>query len=59
MLGWFRALLPKEERFFDLFAKHSQAVLKGAEALEEMMRGEKKPRSIASASVSSRTTPIR
>jgi uncharacterized protein len=39
MLGWFRALLPKEERFFDLFAKHSQAVLKGAEALEEMMRG--------------------
>ena len=39
MLGWFRAFLPKEERFFDLFAKHSQAVLKGAEALEEMMRG--------------------
>ena len=39
MLGWFRALLPKEERFFDLFAKHSQAVQKGAEALEEMMRG--------------------
>ncbi len=39
MLGWFRALLPKEERFFDLFAKHSQAVLKGAEALEQMMRG--------------------
>lgn len=39
MLGWFRALLPKEERFFDLFAKHSHAVLKGAEALEEMMRG--------------------
>lgn len=39
MLGWFRALLPKEERFFDLFAKHSQAVQKGAQALEEMMRG--------------------
>jgi uncharacterized protein Yka (UPF0111/DUF47 family) len=39
MLGWFRALLPKEERFFDLYAKHSQAVQKGAEALEEMMRG--------------------
>jgi uncharacterized protein len=39
MLGWFRALLPKEERFFDLFAKHSQAVLQGAQALEEMMRG--------------------
>jgi predicted phosphate transport protein (TIGR00153 family) len=39
MLGWFRALLPKEERFFDLFAKHSQAVLQGAQALEAMMRG--------------------
>src|ERR1700755_1261623 len=39
MLGWFRALLPKEERFFDLFAKHSQAVLQGAQALEKMMRG--------------------
>ncbi len=39
MLGWFRALLPKEERFFDLFAKHSQAVLQGAQALEEVMRG--------------------
>lgn len=39
MLGWFRALLPKEERFFDLFAKHSQAVVQGAQALEEMLRG--------------------
>ncbi len=55
MLGWFRALLPKEERFFDLFAKHSQAVLKGAEALEEMMRGVKKPPFIVSASASSKT----
>ncbi|MGL4260526.1 MAG: DUF47 domain-containing protein [Afipia sp.] len=39
MLGWFRRLLPREERFFDLFARHSQAVVQGAEALEGMMRG--------------------
>lgn len=39
MLGWFRKLLPREERFFDLFARHSQAVVQGAEALEGMMRG--------------------
>lgn len=30
---------PREERFFDLFARHSQAVVHGAEALEGMMRG--------------------
>jgi uncharacterized protein len=39
MLGWFRALMPKEERFFDLFARHSQAVLAGAEALRAMLEG--------------------
>lgn len=39
MLGWFRKLLPHEERFFDLFARHSQVVVKGAEALEGMLRG--------------------
>jgi hypothetical protein len=39
MLGWFRRLLPREERFFDLFARHSQTVVQGAEALEGMMRG--------------------
>jgi predicted phosphate transport protein (TIGR00153 family) len=39
MLGWFRRLLPREERFFDLFARHSQSVVQGAEALEGMLRG--------------------
>jgi uncharacterized protein len=39
MLGWFRALMPKEERFFDLFARHSQAVVAGAEALRAMLEG--------------------
>lgn len=39
MLGLFRKLLPREERFFDLFARHSQSVVQGAEALEGMLRG--------------------
>src|SRR6202140_485348 len=39
MLRWFHALVPKEERFFDLFARHSQAVLAGAQALRAMMEG--------------------
>jgi uncharacterized protein len=39
MLRWFHALMPKEERFFELFARHSQAVLAGAQALRAMMEG--------------------
>ncbi|MBN8981695.1 MAG: DUF47 domain-containing protein [Rhizobiales bacterium] len=39
MNRWFRAILPREERFFDLFARHSQTVVQGAEALEGMLRG--------------------
>jgi predicted phosphate transport protein (TIGR00153 family) len=39
MLGWFRALMPKEERFFDLFARHAQVTLVGAEALRGLLRG--------------------
>lgn len=39
LMRWFRALLPKEERFFELFAKHSQAVQQGALALQGMLQG--------------------
>jgi uncharacterized protein len=39
MLRWFRAFLPREERFFDLFARHSQTVVQGALALQGMLRG--------------------
>jgi predicted phosphate transport protein (TIGR00153 family) len=39
MLRWFHALMPKEERFFDLFARHSDAVLAGAQALRAMLDG--------------------
>jgi uncharacterized protein len=39
MLGWFRALMPKEERFFDLFTRHAQVTLAGAEALRALLKG--------------------
>src|SRR4029079_10970283 len=39
MLRWFHALMPKEERFFHLFAQHSDAVLAGAQALRAMLDG--------------------
>jgi predicted phosphate transport protein (TIGR00153 family) len=39
MLRWFHALMPKEERFFDMFAQHSRAILGGAEALRAMLEG--------------------
>ncbi len=39
MFGWVRSLMPKEERFFELFAQHSQAVAGGAVALRSMLEG--------------------
>src|SRR6187455_698869 len=39
MLRWFHALMPKEDRFFELFAQHSQAVVAGAIALRAMLEG--------------------
>jgi predicted phosphate transport protein (TIGR00153 family) len=39
MLRWFRAFLPREERFFELFGRHSATVVQGAEALQAMLRG--------------------
>ncbi|AZO16980.1 MULTISPECIES: DUF47 domain-containing protein [unclassified Mesorhizobium] len=40
MLGWFRKLLPREDRFFDLFERHSRTVVGGAEALQHLLSGE-------------------
>jgi uncharacterized protein len=40
MLGWFRALMPKEERFFALFTRHAQVTLAGAEALRALLKGD-------------------
>ena len=39
MMRLFRSFLPREERFFDLFAQHSRAVSEGAKALAGMLEG--------------------
>src|SRR5688500_12271037 len=39
MLAWFQALMPKEDRFFDLFARHSRTLVAGAEALRQLLEG--------------------
>ena len=39
MLSLFRRLMPREERFFDLFARHADCVVRGAEALRGMLDG--------------------
>ena len=39
MLGWFRALMPKEERFFDLFNRHAEVTLAAAHALRALAEG--------------------
>jgi uncharacterized protein Yka (UPF0111/DUF47 family) len=40
MLGWFRRLLPREDRFFELFERHSRTVVGGAEALQKLLAGQ-------------------
>lgn len=40
MLGWFRRLLPREDKFFDLFEQHSRTVVGGAEALQKLLAGQ-------------------
>jgi uncharacterized protein Yka (UPF0111/DUF47 family) len=39
MLRWFHALMPKEDRFFELFSQHATAVVAGAVALRAMLEG--------------------
>ena len=39
MLGWFQALLPRDERFLELFARHAQTIVAGADALRRMLEG--------------------
>jgi predicted phosphate transport protein (TIGR00153 family) len=39
MMRWFQALMPREEKFFDLFARHSEVVGDGAKALRDMLEG--------------------
>jgi predicted phosphate transport protein (TIGR00153 family) len=39
MLKLFRRMMPKEDRFFDLFERHSRTLVAGAEALQGMLEG--------------------
>src|ERR1700719_509509 len=39
MFGWVQALMPREERFFDLFTRHATIVVAGAEALRGLLQG--------------------
>ncbi|NTA51326.1 DUF47 domain-containing protein [Agrobacterium tumefaciens] len=39
MMSIFRKLMPREDRFFDMFSKHSETVIKAAEALDQLLSG--------------------
>jgi predicted phosphate transport protein (TIGR00153 family) len=39
MLGLFRAVMPKEDRFYDLFSQHAATLVLGARALRDLMEG--------------------
>ena len=39
MLRWFNMLMPREDRFFDLFVRHAETVLAGAKALRAALDG--------------------
>ena len=47
MLEWFRKLLPHEEQFFDLFAQHSEIVVKAAHSLNALLAGDDRDARIA------------
>ncbi len=39
MLRWFQALMPREDRFFDLYNRHASTLVQGAAALRELLNG--------------------
>jgi uncharacterized protein len=39
MLNWFQALLPKEQKFFDLFEAHAFTLVAGATSLRHLLNG--------------------
>jgi uncharacterized protein len=38
-MRWFQRLLPREDKFFDLFERHSQLLVAGADALQRLFQG--------------------
>ena len=39
-MRWFRALLPREDKFFDLFEAHARTLVEAAEELRSMLTGQ-------------------
>ncbi|MHB1207339.1 MAG: DUF47 domain-containing protein, partial [Rhodospirillaceae bacterium] len=39
MLRWFQALMPREDRFFELYNHHAATLVDGAKALCELLQG--------------------
>jgi uncharacterized protein len=41
MFGWFQALMPREDRFFDLYNhnRHAETLVEGAKALRKLLHG--------------------
>lgn len=39
MFRWFQALMPQERRFFELFTRHANTLVQGAEALKQLLAG--------------------
>ena len=40
MAGWFQKLLPSQGRFFDQFEEHAATLVRGADALAKLLRGD-------------------
>ncbi len=38
-MRWFQRILPREDKFFDLFERHSETLVAGAEALQRLFQG--------------------
>jgi predicted phosphate transport protein (TIGR00153 family) len=39
LMNWFQKLLPREDKFFDMFERHAQILVDGAEALLKVLDG--------------------
>lgn len=39
MLGWFYRIMPREERFFDMFERHAECLIAGSHAVRGMLDG--------------------
>ena len=49
MLGWFYRLMPREERFFDMFERHAACLIDGSIALRGMLDGGEKTKDFCQA----------